>query len=105
MKLQKTLLILSASAMLGAAVIAPDVALAQPFPAPPPGGPPPGPVGGPPPGMAGGPPPVSPAALLPGPRAVALLVSLVLAVPVLGPLTFLALLARRRSSRLLGRSR
>ena len=54
MKLQKTLLILSASAMLGAAVIAPDVALAQPFPGPPPGGPPPGPVGGPPPGMPGG---------------------------------------------------
>ena len=42
MKLQKTLLILSASAMLSAAVIAPDVALAQPFPGPPPGGPPPG---------------------------------------------------------------
>ena len=54
MKLQKTLLILSASAMLSAAVIAPDVALAQPFPGPPPGGPPPGPVGGPPPGMPGG---------------------------------------------------
>ena len=54
MKLRKTLLILSASAMLGAAVIASDVALAQPFPGPPPGGPPPGPVGGPPPGMAGG---------------------------------------------------
>ena len=54
MKLQKTLLILSASAMLSAAVIAPDIALAQPFPGPPPGGPPPGPVGGPPPGMPGG---------------------------------------------------
>ena len=52
MKLQKTLLILSASAMLSAAVIAPDVALAQPFPGPPPGGPPPGPVGGPPPRYA-----------------------------------------------------
>ena len=36
MKLQKTLLILSASAMLSAAVIAPDIALAQPFPGPPP---------------------------------------------------------------------
>ena len=56
MKLQKTLLILSTSAMLGGALIAPDVALAQPFPGPPPGGPPPGPVGGPPPGpgMPGG---------------------------------------------------
>jgi hypothetical protein len=42
MKLQKTLLILSASA----SVIAPDVALARPFPGPPPGGPPPGPIGG-----------------------------------------------------------
>ena len=38
MKLQKTLLILSASAMPSAAVIAPHVALAQPFPGPPPGG-------------------------------------------------------------------
>ena len=54
MKLQKTLLILCASAMLSAAVIAPHVALAQPFPGPPPGGPPPGPIGGPPPGMPGG---------------------------------------------------
>ena len=34
MKLQKTLLILSASAVLGGALIAPDVALAQPFPGP-----------------------------------------------------------------------
>ena len=35
--------------------IAPDVALTQPIPGPPPGGPPPGPVGGPPPAaMAGG---------------------------------------------------
>ena len=54
MKLQKTLLILCASAMLSAAVIAPHFALAQPFPGPPPGGPPPGPIGGPPPGMPGG---------------------------------------------------
>ena len=38
MKLRKSLLILSASAILSAAVIAPDVALAQPFPGPPPGG-------------------------------------------------------------------
>ena len=42
MKLQKMLLILSASAMLGAAITAADVALAQPMPGPPPGGPPPG---------------------------------------------------------------
>ena len=77
MKLQKTLLILSASAMLSAAVIAPDVALAQPFPGPPPGGPPPGPVGG----------------LLPAYPAAVLLVSLVRAVlRVLGPpLAFLDL--------------
>ena len=54
MKLQKTLLILCASGMLSAAVIAPHFALAQPFPGPPPGGPPPGPIGGPPPGMPGG---------------------------------------------------
>jgi hypothetical protein len=64
MKLQKTLLILCASAMLSAAVIAPHFALAQPFPGLPPGGPPPGPIGGP--------LPVCPAAVL--------LVSLVLVV-------------------------
>jgi hypothetical protein len=106
MKLQKTLLILCASAMLSAAVIAPHFALAQPFPGPPPGGPPPGPIGGPPPGMPGGglaglPGPGGP----PGPGAAAglprlsgidaPLVSLVpgdLLVP--GPLAFLVLPAR-----------
>ena len=46
----KTLLILSASAMLSAAVIASDVALAQPIPGPPAGGPPPSMAGG---GLAG----------------------------------------------------
>jgi hypothetical protein len=59
----KTLLILSTSVMLGAAVAAPNAALAQfgPPPGPPPAlaGPPPGlGAGGPPPGLgAGGPPP------------------------------------------------
>ena len=60
--LKKTLLTLSASVLLGTAVIIPNAALAQ-LPGPPPmgpplGGPPPGPpVGGPPPGLgAGGPP-------------------------------------------------
>ena len=56
----KTVLTLSASVLLGAAIAAPNAALAQfgPPPGPPPmlAGPPPGPV-------AGGPPPVSPAAL------------------------------------------
>ena len=56
----KTLLILSASLLLGAAIAAPNAALAQfgPPPGPPPmlAGPPPGPVAGPPPGLAGGPP-------------------------------------------------
>src|SRR5262249_33055331 len=51
-------LILSASAILGAGVVAPTATLAQ-FPGPPPlpglGGPPPG-LGGPPPGLAGPPP-------------------------------------------------
>jgi hypothetical protein len=53
---QKAFLILSASAILGAGVVAPTAALAQ-LPGPPPGlgGPPPG-LGGPPPGL-GGPPP------------------------------------------------
>src|ERR1700756_1604188 len=61
--LKKTLLTLSASVMLGAAVAAPSAALAQfgPPPGPPPAlaGPPPGfGAGGPPPGLgAGGPPP------------------------------------------------
>jgi hypothetical protein len=51
--MRTTLLILSMSAMLGAAAIAPNAALA--FPGPPPL---PGPVlGGPPPGLSGGPPP------------------------------------------------
>jgi hypothetical protein len=54
-----TLLTLSASVLLGAAIAAPNAALAQfgPPPGPPPmlAGPPPGPVaGGPPPGLAGG---------------------------------------------------
>ena len=58
----KTVLTLSASVLLGAAIAAPNAALAQfgPPPGPPPmlAGPPPGPVaGGPPPGLAGGPPP------------------------------------------------
>ena len=57
----KTVLTLSASVLLGAAIAAPNAALAQfgPPPGPPPmlAGPPPGPVaGGPPPGLAGGPP-------------------------------------------------
>jgi hypothetical protein len=55
---QKAFLILSASAILGACVVAPTAALAQ-FPGPPPlpgpAGPPPG-LGGPPPGLAGPPP-------------------------------------------------
>ena len=51
MKLRKSLLILSAGAILSAAVIAPDVALAQPFPGPPPGG---GLVGPPGPGVPPG---------------------------------------------------
>ena len=55
---QKAFLILSASAILGAGVVAPTATLAQ-FPGPPPlpgpAGPPPG-LGGPPPGL-GGPPP------------------------------------------------
>jgi hypothetical protein len=61
--LRKPRLIL-ASAMLGTAVTAADVALAQlPGPPPGPGGPPPGPgPGGPPPDVGGGGPP-------PGPRA------------------------------------
>ena len=62
----KTVLNLSASALLGAAIAAPNAALAQfsPPPGPPPmlAGPPPGPVSGPPPGLAGGPPPSSPPA-------------------------------------------
>ena len=58
----KALVTLSASVLLGAAIAAPNAALAQfgPLPGPPPmlAGPPPGPVaGGPPPGLAGGPPP------------------------------------------------
>ena len=59
---KKTLLMLSASVMFGAALVAPSAALAQfgPPPGPPPGlaGPPPGfGAGGPPPGLgAGGPP-------------------------------------------------
>ena len=58
----KTVLTLSTSVLLGAAIAAPNAALAQfgPPPGPPPmlAGPPPGPVaGGPPPGLAGGPPP------------------------------------------------
>ena len=73
--LKKTLLTLSASVMLGAAVAAPSAALAQfgPPPGPPPAlaGPPPGlGAGGPPPGLgAGGPPfggpPAGPVAGLP----------------------------------------
>jgi hypothetical protein len=73
--LKKTLLTLSASVMLGAAVAAPNAALAQfgPPPGPPPAlaGPPPGlGAGGPPPGLgAGGPPfggpPAGPVAGLP----------------------------------------
>src|SRR4029077_20715536 len=73
--LKKTLLTLSASVMLGAAVAAPNAALAQfgPPPGPPPAlaGPPPGlGAGGPPPGLgAGGPPfggpPARPVAGLP----------------------------------------
>ena len=58
----KALLTLTASVLLGAAVVAPSAALAQ-LPGPPPGpppmlaGPPPGlGAGGPPPGLAGGPP-------------------------------------------------
>ena len=55
---KKTFLLLSASAILGAGVVAPTATLAQ-FPGPPPlpgpAGPPPG-LGGPPPGL-GGPPP------------------------------------------------
>ena len=106
MKLRKTLLILFASAMLGAAAIAPHVALAQPFPGPPPGGPPPGPIGGPPPGLPGGglaglPGPVvlrglgPPLDFLVFPASTPPLVSLVpadLLVP--GPLAFLVLPAR-----------
>jgi hypothetical protein len=70
----KTVLTLSASVLLGAAIAAPNAALAQfgPPPGPPPmlAGPPPGPVaGGPPPGLAGGPPlgnaPAGPVAGLP----------------------------------------
>ena len=58
----RTLLTLSASVLLGAAIAAPNAALAQfgPPPGPPPtlAGPPPGPVAGsPPPGLAGGFPP------------------------------------------------
>jgi hypothetical protein len=54
--LRKTLLTLSASVMLGTAVIAPNAALAQ-LPGPPPIGPGGPPLGGPPPGLgAGGPP-------------------------------------------------
>ena len=54
--LRKTLLTLSASVLLGTAIIAPNAALAQ-FPGPPPMGPGGPPVGGPPPGLgAGGPP-------------------------------------------------
>ena len=58
----KTLHTLSASVLLGAAIVAPSAALAQlpgPPPAPPPmlAGPPPGLAGGPPPGLVGGPPP------------------------------------------------
>jgi hypothetical protein len=73
--LKKVLLTLSASALLGAAVIAPNAALAQfgppPGPLPPLAGPPPGlGAGGPPPGLgAGGPPlggpPTGPVAGLP----------------------------------------
>jgi hypothetical protein len=61
--LKKNLLMLSASVILGAALVAPSAALAQfgPLPGPPPAlaGPPPGfGAGGPPPGLgAGGPPP------------------------------------------------
>ena len=70
----KTVLTLSTSVLLGAAIAAPNAALAQfgPPPGPPPmlAGPPPGPVaGGPPPGLAGGPPlgnaPAGPVAGLP----------------------------------------
>jgi hypothetical protein len=66
--LKKTLLTLSASVMLGAAVAAPSAALAQfgPPPGPPPAlaGPPPGlGAGGPPPGLGAGGPPLG------GPRA------------------------------------
>jgi hypothetical protein len=57
---KKTLLMLSASAMFGVALVAPSAALAQfgPPPGPPPAlaGPPPG-FGGPPPGLAAGRPP------------------------------------------------
>jgi hypothetical protein len=66
---RKTLLTLSASVMLGAAVIAPNAAFAQfgPPPGPPPGlgagGPPPGlGAGGPPPGLGAGGPPAGPVA-------------------------------------------
>jgi hypothetical protein len=69
----KTLLALSASALLGAAIVAPNAAPAQfgPPPGPPPmlADPPPGPAAGPPPGLAGGPrlgsPPAGPVAGLP----------------------------------------
>src|ERR1700675_2149020 len=65
--LKKTLLTLSASVLLGAAVAAPNAALAQFGPPP---GPPPGlGAGGPPPGLAGGPllggPPAGPVSGLP----------------------------------------
>jgi hypothetical protein len=69
---RKTLLTLSESVLLGAAVAAPNAALAQfgPLPGPPPAlaGPPPGPgAGGPPPGLgAGGAPLGGPVAGLPG---------------------------------------
>ena len=69
--LKKTLLTLSASVLLGTAVIIPNAALAQ-LPGPPPGpppalaGPPPGPgAGGPPPGLGAGGPPAGPVAGLP----------------------------------------
>jgi hypothetical protein len=68
--LKKTLLTLSASVMLGAAVAAPNAALAQfgPPPGPPPAlaGPPPGlGAGAPPPGLGAGGPPAGPVAGLP----------------------------------------
>ena len=66
----KTLLTLSASVLLVAAVVAPNAAVAQfgPPPGPPPAlaGPPPGPgAGGPPPGLGAGGPPAGPVAGLP----------------------------------------
>ncbi len=84
MKLRKSLLILSAGAILSAAVIAPDVALAQPFPGPPPGG---GLVGPPGPGV----PPGHGAAGLPRPPGVGEPMGLARPGGVPGPPAFLVL--------------